>query len=361
VPSSTSSSEHERGGGQPTGGVPGRSLRILLLAGLFFVAGQVAVATLLDALPVGVRFPEAAPILLQARCAEPAPAIVILGSSRFNAAIDAGRLEALLAERLGEPRPEVLNASVMAGEGHTIAFLQDTLPSVGKPGQTVVIEILPETVSPRVRSLEAALVRHFDWAEVFAAGPDLLRSGQLDAAIEARLNPTFRYRKELVEWIAGGMKTGPEECPEVTAAAPPAESPRPQKAEPRRLRRELGKIEQNLVDYRVGGGSQQALERAIARVHEGGAGVLLVAPPLLAAHRALYSPAAEQAFQRYVEELRQRYRVRFVDWRAELSDDQMFDNHHANDAGRERFTEILADELAAPAAASRAGEIPTDP
>ena len=31
------------------------------------------------------------------------------------------------------------------------------------------------------------------------------------------------------------------------------------------MRRELRKIEENLADYRVGGGAQQALERAIAR------------------------------------------------------------------------------------------------
>jgi hypothetical protein len=345
------------------GGIPGRSRRILLLAGLFFVMGQLAVATLLDALPVRVRFPEAAPILMQARCAE--PAIVLFGSSRFHAAIDPARLEALLGERVGGPDPVVLNAAVMAGEGHTISFLQDTLPSVGRPGQTVVIEILPETVSPRVRSLEAALVRHFSWAEVFAAVPDLLRSGQLDAAIEARLNPTFRYRKELMEWFGGGMKTAPDDCPEPAEGAPrraaAAEPQRPQHAEPRRVRRELRKIEENLADYRVGGGAQQALEQAIARVHEGGARILLVSPPLLEAHRALYDASVEGAFQGYVDELRERYHVRFVDWRAELPDEQMFDNHHANDAGRERLTELLAEELAKWPVASGGGEIATNP
>jgi hypothetical protein len=332
-------------------GVPGRSIRILLLAGLFFLMGQIAVATLLDALPVTVRFPEAAPILMEARCGEMAPAVVFFGSSRFHAAIDPERLEALLAEGLGAPGPGVLNASVMAGEGHTIAFLQGMLPSVGQPGQTVVVEILPETVSPRVRSIEAALVRHFGWAEVFAAVPDLLRSGQLDAAIEARLNPTFRYRRELLEWVAGGMRTGADDCPDGTPGAPRAaagvDPQRPQKAEPRRVRGELGKIEEHLADYRVGGGAQQALERAIARVHEAGGEILLVAPPLLEAHRDLYDAAIEQAFQGYVETLRERYHVRFLDWRAALSDDQMFDNHHANDAGRERFTEMLAEELVA--------------
>jgi len=340
VPSSTSSSDPPP---------RGRSIRILLWAALFFVAGQAAVATLLDVLPITVRFPEAAPILNQARCEEPPPAVVIFGSSRLKAAIGSAQLEALLAQRVGEPGPGVLDATVMAGEGHTIAFLQDALEADRLEGRTVVVEILPETVSPRVRSLEAALVRHFSWSEVFAAVPDLLRSDQLGAAVEARLNPTFRYRKEILDWIAGGMAIRPAACPDAEPGAPVASADAPsgpQKAEPRRLRRELGKIEENLADYRVGGGSQQALERALARLHERGARILLVAPPLLGAHRALYDPAVEEAFQRYVDELRERYDVRFVDWRAELSDDEMFDNHHANDAGRRRFTALLAEELA---------------
>lgn len=327
------------------------------MAPLWFLGLQIGIATLLDAAPVSVRFPEAAPILEAARCADPGPDVVAFGSSRFKASIDNDRLDALLARRMGDERPRVLNAAVMAGEGHTIAFLSEAVRAAGVRPRVVVIEILPESVGRKVRSLEAALVRHFGWRDLLWALPDLVRSGQLDGALEARLNPAFRYRKEIVDWAATGFSFAPGACPEAPALGladgskvaldgPAPEPSTPQKTDEKRMRRELQKMGDQLEGYELGGSNQQALESVMARFHANGAAILLVAPPLASEHRALYDASTEEAFQAYIAELEDRYDARFVDWREALPDEEMFDNHHANDAGSRRFTALLAAELA---------------
>jgi hypothetical protein len=83
-----------------------------------------------------------------------------------------------------------------------------------------------------------------------------------------------------------------------------------------------------LRDYKIGGHGPAALERVISRCRKEGIGVILVAPPLAAAHRVEYLPPIEAAFRAHVERLARGHGCHFVDARDWLPDHLFRDASH---------------------------------
>jgi hypothetical protein len=76
--------------------------------------------------------------------------------------------------------------------------------------------------------------------------------------------------------------------------------------------------------------------------------VVLVAPPVSSAQRALYTPEIEAVFWEYVRQLGKTYQCRFIDYRARLGDDLFSDNHHVLPPGGKTFTRVLTREVLVP-------------
>jgi hypothetical protein len=104
-----------------------------------------------------------------------------------------------------------------------------------------------------------------------------------------------------------------------------------------------------LQDYEVGGIASLALERVLQRCQANGIRVLLVAPPVSAAHRALYTPEIEAAFRAELARLTADFPCPFLDYRDRIPDEYFYDNHHLLNAGAALFTQELTQEVILPA------------
>jgi hypothetical protein len=100
-----------------------------------------------------------------------------------------------------------------------------------------------------------------------------------------------------------------------------------------------------LKRYRIGGTTAATLDRLLARCGEHGIDVVLVAPPLTAAHRRAYTAEIEGEFQTHVRRLTQAHQFRFVDYRTRLVDSFFLDNHHLLPEGGERFCAMLVRDV----------------
>ena len=103
-------------------------------------------------------------------------------------------------------------------------------------------------------------------------------------------------------------------------------------------------------NYRIGGNNTAALERMLQSCRANGIKPILLAPPVTAPHRQVYTPAIEAAFGDYVHALCQHYGCTYVDFRAQVPDALFSDNHHLlPEAGGRYFSRRLTEEVLVPA------------
>ena len=318
---------------------PARARRVLALAAALVLAAQLGVGLALDRAPLGVRFRDAERVLEAARAGTPAPDVVLLGSSRFENALDPELLEAALRERLGSRAPAI--ASLAVDGGDLVAserILGDLLASGVRP-RVALIELTPEWLREPVPFLNAQLVRQFDWSDVWEWLPELVQENRATLA-RARLFPVYHYRLELLTWWTGHPPpylTAPRAGPAPVKRRPP-DNP---KAGTRRW-------ERRLAGYQASARAEATLARLLATCREAALDCVFIAPPASSAQRAAYGAAVDEAFRAALARAADGRDFPLVDDRARLPDAEFRDGSHVNRAGRERLSRIVAAEELAP-------------
>jgi hypothetical protein len=337
---------------------PARARRVLAIALVAVVAGQLAAGLALDAAPTSVRFTEGARVLAQARAMGDAPYVLLLGSSRFYH-VDAETARATLLETVGNGAPAVVQGAVLGGDAVIADYLLDRLLTQGSRPVLIVAETSPETIGHPSNWIAGDAIRFFTWREVLAWAPEIIARGKPGDVVTARLAPIDVYRRELLSWIVGRPPpylsvASPEMAdaspsadgaasPEVASGVQNGEGQQPNAATLSGLRQTRAWLRH----YRLGG-EAQALDHFLARSRAAGIPVVLVGVPVSSWVRDLYTPEVEDVFRAYLDQVTARGDADFVDYRARFADGYFFDHHHLNGQGGTLFARMLANEVVAP-------------
>ena len=316
-----------------------RARRVLALAAALVLAAQLGVGVALDRAPLAVRFADADRVLAAARAQTPAPEVVLLGSSRFENALDPRLVEAALRERLGARAPSVASLAVDGGDLVASERILGDLLASGVHPRLAVVELTPEWLRRPVPFLNAQLVRAFDWDDVWHWLPELAAETR-GTLVRARLFPVYHYRLELLGWWVGrpppylaapraGLAPAKRRAPDDPAAGAP-----------RWARR--------LAHYSVSERAEATLARLLASCRAAGVECVLLLPPASSAQRALYGARIDDAWEGALLRAADGRALAVVDHRERLPDAEFRDSSHANRAGRERYSRIVSDELLAP-------------
>ena len=320
---------------------PARARRVLVLAATLVMAGQLAVGLALDRAPLRVRFADADRVLEAASVRHPAPEVVLLGSSRTESSLDPELVEAALRERLGASAPPVASLAVDGGDLVASERILAELLARGVRPRLALIELAPEWLRRPVPFLNAQLVRAFDWSDVLHWLPEIVDE-RVAVLARARLFPVYHYRLELLSWWTG-------RAPPYLAAprATPAPAKRRRRDDPAagasRWARRLGRFETSAR-------AEAVLGRILEICRAAGIECVLIVPPASAAQRAIYAGALDEAFRAALARAgtSDGSAPALVDERARLSEGDFRDSSHANHAGRERYSRIVALEEIAP-------------
>ena len=320
-----------------------RARRAVLWSVALFVLGDLGGSMLVDRMPGDLRFPEAGVFMSWAAAMPHGPDVLLLGSSRLLD-VRPARIQAAA----GEPSLAVLNASAAAGDATTFDYLLARFIAAGRTPRLCIVELNPEALARNNRMIGASLTRFFTWTDVARYGADLVRAGELNAMIGARLAPFYRYRAALLEWMTRAV-VGQR----ARSAAPPpvADEERAVRADPdaEPVQAWLDRVYASwMVDYEVGGASVDALWALLDRARRNDVTVVLVGMPAATIHRRLQTPAVERRFQAHVAAIAKAYDTTFIDFRDRLDDGLFRDRYHFTPAGARAFGEILGREVVAP-------------
>src|SRR5262245_10244270 len=344
-----------------------RSRTALAWAAGLFVAGQLVAGLVLDyAFPL-TRFPSAGQVLEYAANEPAPPAVVFLGSSRTGTGIDVAEANRILAATGRQPPPRVVNAAVPAGDALSTEFVFSQLLDQGAKPAWAVIEVSPEALNVRSPFMKEHVVRQFNWEDVPTRLGDVLRSQGGWLYLESRMLPLYTHRRQIVREAKQAVRS---RVPESTPAQPPKTAPADPIADtkaagaldwdaiirdrgrhsPDELR-EMSRIGAETVvrrwlrNYRPGGPAADALERLLAHCRAEGIGVILLAVPACAAHRAEYTLEVESAFRSYLDRLSVEYGCRFVDARDWVPDTLYSDALHIHPNHGKTFTSRLVRDV----------------
>jgi hypothetical protein len=381
------SSSDEAAMGKKTGRAQQRGRRCLVWAGLCFLFIQLGAGLLLDWFGLPIRFPHAVAAFKRAQ-GQPAD-ILCFGSSRFEGGLCDSQITADLRRLTGDGGVQVVNVAVPAGDLLVTEFMLHRLLQLGVCPRLAVIEVSPETLGRTNTWMREHVRRQVGWPDVLAALPDCLRAGELLRLAQARLVPLYvqRYRlwhelarlyeegwdkwaanyrlARLAESGSGQPAAGSDNaaaegrsavscplCP-VPSSVPAARCPLPAAAGSEAsaaTQSGLYSLQRSFRRrYEVGGGSAAALERVLACCRRHNIAVLLVAPPVIREHRALYLPAIDTVFLGCMRRLEQAGACAFVDCRTWVPDPLFLDNHHLLPEGGAYFSSVLARTILAPA------------
>ncbi len=340
-----------------------RGLRVLLWAGALFALGQLVGGLVLDHCGARIRFPQVEWTFKRLHELPQPPDIICLGSSRFQAAIRADALGSLPPGGDGR-QPCVFNAAVGAGDAVVVERILGRLLAEGRRPKLLVIEVCPENLARRSYWIDQHVMRMLTWWDMpeyfFAA----CFSRQPMRLVSARLLPLYLHRYQLRKQAAAAL-LGDWVVPDAAAEAARAEeellgpisaaglaraAPGLPRVPPKDIRLVWGlpELKDWLNDYEVDGVMPRALERVLARCRGEGIAVLLLAPPLCGPHRALYTPAVEEAFQSYLTSLTRDYSCDFADCRALIPDGYFRNHDHLDEEGAIYFSGLLAEDVLLP-------------
>jgi hypothetical protein len=318
---------------------PKHSKRVIALAAVLFLAGELAVGLALDRAPLHVRFHEASAGLARARAAGPTPDVLLFGSSRFHEGILTERVEQRLRERLGERAPRVTSLAFNGGDLVGTDIMFELVLAQGTRPRIAVIEVTPEWMREPVPFLNAQLLRAFTWRDVADWLPDLLR-GTKRTLICARIFPVYCFRNELLTWTTGR--------PPPYLAAPASPKQAPPRKKPDDPTHGASRWSRRMRDYRVSEHAVAVLERILDRCRDAQIECVLVEPPITTTQRAIIAGRMDTAFRETLARVRAKHPIPFLDFSDRLPDDGFRDSSHGNHSGGERFSVIVADEVIEP-------------
>ncbi|HTO52346.1 MAG TPA: hypothetical protein VMR50_03085 [Myxococcota bacterium] len=316
-----------------------RARRVLALAGLIFLAGELAAGLALDRAPLRVRFHEAADALARVRAAGPQPDVLLFGSSRFKALILPDRVESRLRETLGPGAPRVTTLAFNGGDLVGTDIMLEHVLAEGVRPRLALVELTPEWVRYPIPFLNGQLLRAFTWRDVYEWLPELMQ-GTRRTLVCARIFPVYCYRNELLTWMMG------EPPPYLAAPRSASQSkPSPKRDDPTHG---ANRWARRMKGYQTSPRALHLLERVIGRCREAGIECVIVVPPISSAHRALLAGHIENTFQQALARLQRDDPTPLQDFSDRLPDDGFHDSTHGNRSGGERFSVIVADEVIAP-------------
>jgi hypothetical protein len=328
---------------------------VVWLVGLF-VATQLGIGFFLDYFCLGVRFPQAAGHERRwAAMAQP-PDIVCLGSSRFGCVIAPDALNDALRSFLGVDVPQVDLATVGGGDPVTGDFLLERLLATSGRPKLIVVELLPELLVTPLVSMDWHVDRLMTWDQLWDSWSEMRKTHCLGTLAGVRLAPLWHYRLNMRREMQREIQPWMDHCFPKQAGA----GVRPltwlavveqqwfQKPTAERTQYGVRISEQWLRNYHTGGRSARALEQLLQRCADENIEAILLGPPVAAAHRQLYSPAVQSAYDTYLAHLQRTYPCRFIECRDWLTDDMLLDNHHANKDGAQCFSRLLAERVLGP-------------
>jgi hypothetical protein len=281
------------------------------------------------------------------------PLVVSLGSSRMDAAFQAGRLEgmpgldgrSLAAYNFGIPT---------AGPLHEYQYLRDMLEAGVRPS-LLVVEVLP----PLFNAPHRHLISEEDWGAIDRMSlhqfrrmrPYFNRPGRkLGGWIAARLAPAFSYRRVLQALMQVEMLP-----PEKRRRMPythdrwGCRGPDPLTPEQRlTCVRMASDYIPSLNHFRMGNGPRRALRDLVKCCRREGIKVVLVLMPESSVFRSWYHPTCMAAMHQMLDLLHADWEVPVIDAREWLDDSDFTDGHHPEESGARRFTTRLLAELQLP-------------
>ncbi len=331
-----------------------RAGRALLWAALSFVVAQLGLGVAVERWLPGVRDPEYAAKFerLEARRAEAPgrPLVLVLGSSRVEMGLVAGRVRAALANRPAL----VFNFGLSGGGSLLEAIALRRLLAAGVRPDLLVLEVLPLTLNqPGARPVEE------EWLDAARLTWDEIRFVRRYSA----------DRRSLLQWLKGrafpcerhhhGLRCGVA-LDSADPAARPERTPRPTDAfgwspslcedvtpEERRSHAAFATAQYEAArgDFRLAEGPTQALRESLALCRREGVPVALLLMPEGEAFRSQWSPATRAALDEAVAGLARAADVSLIDTRAWMNEDAFWDGHHLQPRGAVAFTERFASEV----------------
>jgi hypothetical protein len=339
-----------------------RARRTLFWCTAVLILSPIPGGWLIDHCPFSIRDPQMAANVTLWKKATPRPNILVLGSSRLGSFVRNRELASLTKKLLGNDSTHIFNAAVYGGEPITLeSQTRRLLESAEPPPRLVMLEASPDLDARDNRYLALVITRQLiatDLPKYF--GEIFLSHDSISRLFSSRLTPFFRHRRELLAWASEAAGFGSEYVLNLNAIVPGLtegnsfqyardDGERDPTPVADRMRIEARHFRSHLRHYELTGATPAAFETTIAMLRDRGCAIVLVQPPLSTAQRALLTDEIRKSFAAFVERLETVYGCAFVDYSARLPDEFFVDNHHANNAGSFRFTELLATEVVAPA------------
>jgi hypothetical protein len=278
------------------------------------------------------------------------PLVVMLGSSRTDGLFMAGRLD-------GQPGPGgkpvlAYNLGVPAyGALHHRMTVRDMLAAGIRPRLLLIEFLAPLMNEPKSKltseekMLAAVFLNLSDFRLLWpylAWQRDKLREWQ-----ESRAVPFFSYRFYVHKFLLDSLS--PHSLPTWEEFRDPTGFMLPDYPGPKELARLTGiareQYQESLGHYRLGKGASQAMRDLLEQCRGAHLPVVLVVPPDSTTFRGWYRPEGLAEVSRFLEELRQTYRVKVIDASRWLPDADFRDLHHVHAEGARRFTARLIEEL----------------
>jgi hypothetical protein len=291
--------------------------------------------------------------------------VVMLGSSRTDAAFQAGRLNGLVGPD-GRPLLAYNFGVPAAGPIHEWLYLRSLLDAGIRP-RLLLIEFLPLLFNAPGRSL----VSEEGWTFApWLSLPHLRRMWPYFSRphakggdwLEARMAPAYAFRSDLHTQLQAWLD--PASAPRDFAPLQDEWGCRLQETLTaaecwQRLAVSHHECAATVARLRLGKGPCRALRDLLARCRRERIPVALVVMPEASVFRGWYTPSAEAAVGRFLAELQRDYGVEVIDARRWVKDRDFADGHHVLAGGADVFTTRLSAEVLRllrpwPAAAARA-------
>lgn len=316
-----------------------------------------------------LRFPSADATLKVLARQPRSPDVICLGSSRFGAGFVQEEIRQQLQEASGDSEVIVFNAAIEAGDLITAEYVLGEAIKQGVRPRLIVVEISPETLARRSEWMGQHVLRQLTWTELAEHAEAIWLSGNLMRTVSARLLPLhvhrhqigLRIRDEIARWLASferssdlvrkrstKRKKQPHTAPDHGVPWEVFQELASDRHDPARIEAGLPAIRRWLKDYQPGGSAARSLERLLTLAQDHGAEVILVGVPVAEAHRRLYTPPIEQAFEAHIQSVCHRRNCLFVDYRHRIPDELFQDNHHLTRAGGSLFSRLLTQEVLLP-------------
>jgi hypothetical protein len=272
--------------------------------------------------------------------------VLMLGSSRTDAAFQAGRFDGLpgpdgwpvLAFNFGIPA---------AGPLHEQLYLREVL-DLGIRPRLLLVEFLPPLFTRPYRDL----ISEEKWTSpAWLRASQLIRlcpyfadpSGKISDWIEARVAPWYVHRSALQKWAEAGLT--PRSTVRSLVRSTDSfgwrahEAPTPE--ERGFYRAMASNYVPSLASFHLGTGPTRAMHDLLECCRSEHIPVVLVVTPESEEFQSWYSPRCQAQTDRLLDDLRRSYGVEVVDTRQLLGKEDFTDGHHAAEDGATLFTTHL--------------------